>query len=227
MTDTQKGKTDTDAPAHRRMRTLRDIQWHVRVPRLNTWIKRVFATTWTSMHGNIHTHRQVIGQATKLERAHYIYMRGWLQSFSVSSEECSWMSATLWLFLSHTNIFISACSHLLEAPGTMWSTAETLCARSDTSRPTLAVTCRKKDGGRGDSRPRLKKLDKEKNLISIWKNERICVCQHSLAMQLSPCGYWMILCTLLMMKAPLSISYEGILDESAGCVVGKRLGVWE
>lgn len=35
------------------------------------------------MHGNIHTHRQVIGHATKLEHAHYIYMRGWLQSFSV------------------------------------------------------------------------------------------------------------------------------------------------
>lgn len=116
-----------------------------------------------------HTHRQVIGQATKLEHAHYIYMRGWLQSFSVchlrNAAECLPRSA----FFSLTQtIFSSACSHLLEAPGAMWSTAETLCARSDTSRPTLAVTCRKKDGGGGgDRRPRLKKLDKEKNLISI------------------------------------------------------------
>lgn len=79
-----------------------------------------------------------------------------------------------------TIILFSTCSHLLEAPGTLRSTAETLCTRSDTSRKAHGVTCRKRDMGniegskkkkknnKKDSQPKMKKeWDEEKYLISI------------------------------------------------------------
>lgn len=180
-TDTQKGKTDTDTETHRQMLTLREMQWYVWAPRLNTWIEtgclccHMKKHTWK--HTHTQTHSKVIGQATKIQHAHYIHMCGWHQSFGVchlrNAAEC--LPRSLFFSRSDTNIHFYACSYLLEAPGTLRSTAETLRTRSDISRPTHAVTCRKWDEGRGVERcrEREKKETIRQRWRRNWMNRRI------------------------------------------------------